>query len=205
MGVDVVGDRIQPVGRVGKYGGAYLFECACQDIHVFEVFDLQARSFPLFAVVGERLVFFGAGELRAHRFVFFALKVAAGEDDVGQFRVLFVKGDAKQRGGGRGFVRVVHAVVIGGVATDVLQAADGAAFGEVATIYYLGFSGVNDFAVFLAVVRRRGFRFWLRCGGICGWVVVAAVVIAATAGDGAECDQDGDREVRQFHSVCSFR
>ena len=120
MGVDVVGDRIQAVSRIGENGRTHLFEGACQDIHVFEVFDLQARSFALFAGVGERLVFFGAGELRAHRFVFFALKVAAGEDDVGQFRVLFVKGDAKQRGGGRGFVRVVHAVVIGAFAADVL-------------------------------------------------------------------------------------
>ena len=58
MGVNVVGDRIQPVGRVGKYGGAHLFEGACQDIHVFEVFDLQAGLFALFAVVGEGFVFF---------------------------------------------------------------------------------------------------------------------------------------------------
>ena len=58
MGVNVVGDRIQPVGRVGKYGGAHLFEGACQDIDVFEVFDLQAGLFALFAGVGEGFVFF---------------------------------------------------------------------------------------------------------------------------------------------------
>ena len=120
MGVNVVGDRIQPVGRVGKYGGAHLFEGAGQDIHVFEIFDLQAGLFALFAVVGERFVFFGTGELRAHRFVFFALKVAAGENDVGQLRVLFVEAYAKQRCRRCHFVRVVHAVVVGAFAADVL-------------------------------------------------------------------------------------
>ena len=99
MGVNVMRDRIEAVGcGIGKFGGTDLFECTRKDIDVFEVLDLQAGGSRFFAFEGKRLFFDTTGELCAHRLVFFALKVAASEDDVGQLRVLYVKADTEERG-----------------------------------------------------------------------------------------------------------
>ena len=98
MGVNVMRDRIETVVGFSKDGGAHLFECTRKDIDVFEVLDLQAGGSRFFAFEGKRLFFDATGELCAHRLVFFALKVAASEDDVGQLRVLYVKADTEERG-----------------------------------------------------------------------------------------------------------
>ena len=197
VGTDVF-VRANTAIRIVEFGRADLFVSASEDVHVFEVFDLQAFVFRCLAFPGKRFWLDVARKLGTHGFVFFVLKVTAGKDDVGELRVLPVQVNAEEWGGRGAFVRVVEAVVVRGVTADVLQAADGAFFGEVAVINDVGVSRVNQGAVVallgLVFRLRRGFVFARGVSGCRG----GAITAAATS-SGAKCYQDGQGEVARFH------
>ena len=182
------------------------FSCkhTCQDINIVEVFLLQTlliiyRIINRFTISFQRNRIIATGKLCLDRGTVSTGHFLTGKNDVGQPRVLVIKGGTEERRGRSRLARVDGTVIFGAITTDILQGTDGVLFGQVFVINNLGAGRVNDVVVigrgswFVVVVVLRGIRF-LRVVRL-----VAVVITAAAAGCNAYRYQDCQREVSQFH------